>query len=102
MVEELEEVSAGVAGRARVLEGELEVLQRHVPGGRLPTRVQGGVVQVALRAHDPVHARLPQAPLHVGEVLDVAVGEHGHGHGVPVGKGKGGGGRVVSGTERDF
>lgn len=67
-------MTPSVTSRAGVLEGEVQVLEGHLPNGGMLAGVEGGVVQVPLSAHHSVGPRSLQTPLHIGEVLDVPVG----------------------------
>ena len=77
VVHDLEDVSSGVAERAGIPPDHLQVLLGHLPDGRVGAREEGRVVQVPLGRHHALDARLLQTAVHVRQVLDVAVGEHG-------------------------
>uniref|UniRef100_A0A182V848 Uncharacterized protein n=1 Tax=Anopheles merus TaxID=30066 RepID=A0A182V848_ANOME len=75
MMKQLEQMPADVRYWGRVLLDQIQILVRHAPGGRIHALEQGRIVQVALRRHHPVDARLGDAPLDVVHRHDVAVRE---------------------------
>ena len=62
MVEQLEEVSPRVTDRAGVPVHQVQVLECHLPDGRVQAGKQRGVRQVALGRHDADDAGLRDAP----------------------------------------
>lgn len=62
---------------------EVEVFGSGLPARRMRAREDEGVVEIALRGHDPVHAGLLQASVHVLDALYVAVRENRYFYGAP-------------------
>ena len=85
MMHQFEDVSSAVAEWARVLDGQFEVLPGHSTHRRCFASKQGGIVEVSLSCHDTLDPRVPDAALHIIQILDVAISEYWHTDGFSVG-----------------
>lgn len=78
MIKHFKQMSAGIADRTRIAIREIQILFAHVPNVGLNASKQCWVSQVAFSRHHRVRACAFNTTIHVGLVLDVAVGDHGN------------------------
>lgn len=83
MVPQLEEMGPDVGEWTRVLPDNVQVLISQLPHSRAPALKEGRVVQVPLCTHDPLHACVLDASLHILQAPDVPIGKHRDSHRLP-------------------
>ena len=79
-----EQMASGEGEWTGVLVDQGQILFGHLPDGRLDAGEQSRIGQVAFGRHDGVDSGGCDAPLNVGQVLNVAVGDHRDVHRLPV------------------
>ncbi len=76
MIKHFKEMSPSIADGAGVLVNKVQVLFGHLPNKRLNSRENSRIGKISFGRHYSVHSSTLYAPLNIGQVLDITIGDH--------------------------